>query len=257
MKRLFLSVLIFLIMPWSCPAFAAAPTVQSMLRTLDNLRKLDEDMTAKVSLVQQDVSQGTKTMEAIYYAKNFDDLFMIVMTKPESDKGNGYLKSGKNFWMYRRNTRSFQHVSRDESISGTDANTGDFETPKYALQYQGVSDKSGREIVSEEKLGKIPVYTFQLAAKVSEVPYPKKILWVRQDNLLPLKEQNFSASGTLISTQYYLKYTTINGKFIPVRQMAIDEFEKGNKTIWEISEISFKKLDNSIFGKAYLENLSK
>ena len=39
--------------------------------------------------------------------------------------------------------------------------------------------------------------------------------------------------------------------------MFIDEFEKGNKTVMEMSGISLKKLDDSIFNKAYLENLSK
>jgi hypothetical protein len=60
-----------------------------------------------------------------------------------------------------------------------------------------------------------------------------------------------------MNTQYYLKYSEINKKFIPVKQMVIDEFEKGNKTVWEISDISFKPLNPDIFGKAYLENLSK
>jgi hypothetical protein len=39
--------------------------------------------------------------------------------------------------------------------------------------------------------------------------------------------------------------------------MFIDEFEKGNKTKVEISGISTEKVDDKIFTKAYLENLSK
>ncbi len=37
----------------------------------------------------------------------------------------------------------------------------------------------------------------------------------------------------------------------------IDEFEKGNKTVVEISNLVPGKLDDKIFTKAYLENLSK
>jgi hypothetical protein len=44
---------------------------------------------------------------------------------------------------------------------------------------------------------------------------------------------------------------------VPVKQMFIDEFEKGNKTIVEISGIQTDKLSDDIFTKAYLENLSK
>ena len=35
------------------------------------------------------------------------------------------------------------------------------------------------------------------------------------------------------------------------------QFEKGNKTLVEISDISTKKIPSNIFTKAYLENLSK
>ncbi|MBI5744077.1 MAG: outer membrane lipoprotein-sorting protein [Elusimicrobia bacterium] len=41
------------------------------------------------------------------------------------------------------------------------------------------------------------------------------------------------------------------------REMFIDEFEKGNKTIVELSSIVTTKLEDRIFTKAYLENLSK
>lgn len=228
-----------------------------ILKTVDSLRTLDEDVTAKVSIVVQDKQQGTKSLESIYFAKDLNDLFLIVMTKPETEKGNGYLKNGKNFWMYRRNTRSFQHIARNESIAGTDANAGDFEAPKYVEQYKVVTDKQGKEIIKEELLGKIPVYKLEIRSSLPEVDYPKKVMWVRKDNYLPLKEESYSVSGTLMNTQYYLKYSEINKKFIPVKQMVIDEFEKGNKTVWEISDISFKPLDQGIFGKAYLENLSK
>jgi hypothetical protein len=67
----------------------------------------------------------------------------------------------------------------------------------------------------------------------------------------------FSLSGTLMLTRYILKYTKINGKYFLIKSINVDQFEKGNKTIAEISGISLKSLDNTIFTKAYLENLSK
>jgi hypothetical protein len=42
-----------------------------------------------------------------------------------------------------------------------------------------------------------------------------------------------------------------------VDQLFVDEFEKGNKTKVQISGIAMDKLDDRIFTKAYLENLSK
>ncbi len=256
MKKCVLVAALLGVMAIATPSHAIVP-VKTMLAQLDTLRKLTSDVSSKVSIVQSDVNQGEKVMEAVYFAKDLDDQFLIVMTKPESEKGNGYLKIGKNFWMYRRNTRTFQHVGRDESVAGSNANAGDFEAPKYALQYQSQRDANGNEMVATDILGKIPVYRFTVTSTVPDIDYPKKTLWLRQDNLLPLKEQSFSSSGTLMQTQYYLKYSEMDGRFIPVKQLIVDEFEKGNKTMWEITQISFGKLSHSQFTKGYLENLSK
>lgn len=239
------------------PLFAAEVTTQDILNKLDELQFINQDFTARISIVETESDQGTKTMECIYYARDLADLFLIVMTRPESEKGNGYLKNGKNFWMYRRNTRTFQHVNRDESIAGSNANASDFESIKYAQQYKPVLTKEGKESITPEVIANIPVYRVEVTAKVADVPYPKLVLWVRQDNYLPLREQSFSLSGTLMNTQNYLKWSKIDSHFIPVKQLFIDEFEKGNKSLIEFKEISFVKLDDKIFSKPYLENLSK
>ena len=63
-------------------------------------------------------------------------------------------------------------------------------------------------------------------------------------------------SGTLMQTAYYMNYTIVDGRYVPVKQLFIDEFEKGNKTLVEISGISTSRLGD-IFNKAYLENISK
>jgi hypothetical protein len=235
----------------------AMPSATEIMNKIDSLQKLGIDITTKASIVQQKVGQGVKTFDSVYYRRDRDDAFLIVMIAPDSEKGNGYLRVGDNFWMYRQNTRTFQHINRDESISGTDAKAGDFENRKLAELYKPLADEKGKEIVEEEMLGKKPVYKITLIAKVNDVTYPKQIYWVEKATFLPLKEQSFSLSGTLMQTAYYPKYTTIQGKYVFLQAIFVDEFEKGNKSIMELSGISLAPLDDNIFTKAYLENLSK
>ncbi len=249
-------IITFTIILSGISAFAEVP-VGTLLSKIEKIQEMTSDIRAKVNLTQQKTGQGTKNIEMIYYRRDSDDSFLIVMAAPESDKGNGYLRVGDNFWMYRRNTRTFQHINRDESIGGTNAHAEDFEKRKLTELYAPSLDASNKEMISEEVLGKIPVYKFEVKAKVNDVDYPKKIYWVRKDNSLPLKEQSFSMSGTLMETAYYLNYTIVDGRYVAVKMMFIDEFEKGNKTLVEISGISTEKLESSIFTKPYLENLSK
>lgn len=234
------------------------PTVNELLKNIEDSLDLTADVSARVVMTQQKAEQGTKTVDMIYYRRDTDDSFLIVMVAPENEKGNGYLRVGENFWMYRVNTRIFQHINRDESIAGTDADGDDFENRKLTELYQATIDASGQAVPPvQSMLGKIPVYQFNVIAKINDVDYPKKTYWIRTDNFLPLKEQSYSLSDTLMQTAYYRKYTEINQRFVPIEMLFIDEFEKGNKTIVEIANIATDKLDDKIFTKAYLENLSK
>ena len=260
MKKYFLVIIICFITTLfggAVNAVNSMPDVNDIIKSIEENMEMKSDLQAHVTATQQKIKQGRKVIEMVYYRRDKDDAFLIVMAAPESDKGNGYLKMDDNFWMYRRNTRTFQHINRDESIGGTDAKSDDFEKRKMSELYKPVQTSDKKQEINEEMLGKIPVYKFELIAKVNDVDYPKKIYWVRKDNFLPLKEQSFSLSGTLMQTAYFMKYTQVNGKYVAVNHLYVDEFEKGNKTIVEISDISTAKLDDSIFTKAYLENLSK
>lgn len=232
----------------------AVPKGIDILKKIDEIEEMTTDVRAKVNISQTKNGQ-TKKIELLYYRRDSDDAFLMVMLAPETDKGNGYLRVKDNIWMYRQNTRTFQIINRDEPIGGSDAKANDFEKRKITELYEVKKDAAGNE-VTEEKLGAVDVYRVEVKAKVNDVDYPKKIYWVRRDNFLRLKEQSFSNSGTLMQTAYYMNYTVVDGRYVPVKQLFIDEFEKGNKSLVEISGISTSKLSD-IFNKAYLENLSK
>jgi hypothetical protein len=248
--------ILFLLLFISATGFCET-SVGKILKNIEDLTELKTDGKAKVLLTQAKVDQGTKIIEMLYYRRDSDNSFLIVMSAPENEKGNGYLRVADNFWMYRKNTRTFQHINRDESIGGSDAHGDDFENRKLTELYGPALDSKGSEIISEEVLGKVPVIKFEAKAKVTDVDYPKKVYWARKDNNLILKEESYSLSGTLMQTAYYLNYTIIDGRYMAIKMLFIDEFEKGNKTMVEISDIKTNKLDDAIFTKAYLENLSK
>jgi outer membrane lipoprotein-sorting protein len=260
MKRLYKRIAIKLALSiiFSSPVWSA-PTGNEILAAMDRQQEMSTDITAKVKITQQRTDQGVRILECVFYRRDKDDAFLIVMTAPDTEKGNGYLSDGDNMYMYRRNTRTFQHVGRDEQIGDSNASMGDMESRKYIELYQVAKDAAGKEIIVEETLGqaKIPVYRVEVIAKVSDVKYPKQVIWLTRDNFLVLKTDSYSFSGTLMETGYFTQYTVIQGRYIPLWQKFIDRFEQGNMSIVELSAISLKKIDDTVFTKPYLENLSK
>jgi outer membrane lipoprotein-sorting protein len=242
-----------------CSSLWAIPSVTEILEAIDESMELGQDITCKVKITQQKVDQGVKVMESIYYRRDSDDAFLIVMTAPDSDKGDGYLRVGDNMWMYLRNTRTFQHMNRDDEIGGSDLSAGDMEQRKYTELYEPALDENGNEIISEETLGSagIPVYRFEIIAKVNDVKYHKLVMWVTRDEYLTMMVESYSLSGTLMETSYYKQYTDIDGHYIPLWMLFVDKFEEGNKSLVELSGISLKAIDNTVFTKTYLENLSR
>jgi len=247
---------LFLAIILVAPQITRAGQVNQILNVLQENLTVNRDFSAKMIMIEERAGQGKKKHELVYYRRDSDDSFLLVATYPATKKGNGYLRVGDNFWVYRRNTRSFQHVNRDESVSGTNMKLETFEKKKLTELYRSEKNKKGRDIIYKDKLGDIPVYKFILHAKVKDVAYPKQIMWVRRDIFLPLKIEYFSVSGTHMLTSLYLKYTKIKGRYFWIKLLNIDEFEKGNKTVADISGISLAPLEDVIFTKPYLENLS-
>ncbi len=241
------------------PGLWALPTVQQVIDFIDTNYELRSDFTARARITTKDPEQGTKVIESVLYRRDHDDAFLIVIAEPETDRGNGYLRVGDNMWMYRRATRTFTHIGRDEKIGGSNTSAGDIETRKFKELYKPELDASGRELISEETIGnaKIPVYRFEVTAKVNDVKYPRLVMWVTRDKYLELKRESYSLSGTLMETDLFTSYKEVEGRYVPLLQKFVDEVEKGRTSLLEITGVSFEKVDDYKFDKSYLESLSK
>ncbi|HNY29404.1 MAG TPA: outer membrane lipoprotein-sorting protein [Fibrobacteria bacterium] len=238
-------------------AWSADPDGAKILKALEANDLLSADIHSQVAITENRVGQGAKAMKCEYFRRDADKSFVIAITAPESDRGNGYLRQGDHFWMYRRNTRTFQHVNRDESIGGSDAKGQDFESRPLTQMYAPTKDAQGRELVRADTVGGVPCWRLEVRAIVSDVDYPKKTMWVRQSDLLLAKDQSYSSQGTLMRTGYYTKYQKVAQRQVPMRQVHVDEVEKGNRTLVDLSDIKVGKLDPAIFTKAWLESRSK
>jgi hypothetical protein len=240
-------------------ALWAAPTVQQIIDKIDTAYQLHSDMTAQARITTKDPDQGTKIIESVLYRRDKDDAFLIVIAEPETDRGNGYLRVGDNMWLYRRSTRTFTHIGRDEKIGGSNTSTGDIEKRKFRELYKPSLDANSKEVFSEETIGsaKIPVYRFEVIARVNDVKYPKLVMWVTRDKFLELKREAYGLSGTLMETDLFTNYKEVDGRYVPLLQKYVDEIEKGRTSVMEITGLSFAKVDDYKFDKAYLESLSK
>ena len=96
---------------------AGAPDSLKLLQQADALVTFaDSDFSGVYTFVQENPGQGTSTKQAMVFRRDRENTYLIVIVKPEEDKGKGYLKSGNNThqsslttprWSKQRNKLSF------------------------------------------------------------------------------------------------------------------------------------------------------
>ena len=209
------------------------------------------DYSATVSLVMEKPGKPNENSQYKIFQRTDDDLMTMVQLFPEADKGTGYLMNGDNIWVYDPIGRKFTHTSLKEAIGDSDMDLNDMDK----------SDNHWREnyevtAITETTLGKYEVYAITLHAITIEPSYSTSTYYVRKDIPLILKQEDFSNSGRLMRTQLLPKYTKVPAGYVPTQIITKDEINKGENTQMIISELSFDKLPDSIFTKAYLEGLN-
>ncbi len=223
---------------------------EDMLGKIDKSKNFDDtDFSAVMTMISEDPEKGVEKMKVQQFRRDGKDTFLMLFIEPDSRKGQGYLRIDDNLWFYDPESRKFNHTSMKDSFGGTDARHSDFRISTLQEDYK--VDKVG-----EGKLGKFDVYIMDLSALNSEVTYPGMKLWVTKKGGLLLKAEDYSATGRLMRTSLYPKYAKVRDKYIPTVMIFVDELIKGKKTQISFTDISTKKLPDSIFTKAYVERVN-
>ena len=138
------------------------------------------------------------------------------------------------------------HMLR-QSLLGSDISYEDFmEDPELLNTYNA-------EVTGEEDVAGRSCYVLTLTAKVEDVAYYSKKLWVDKERFLPLKEDRFAKSGKLIKTFLIREVFKVEDRWYPKRMNFKDVLKKGDGTELVIDSIAFDvDIPEHIFTKASL-----
>ncbi|QEN05415.1 outer membrane lipoprotein-sorting protein [Thiospirochaeta perfilievii] len=246
MKRIFLIFSFALIGVLSI----TAQDYTQVLKGLDNLQDFEGvDLSMVWTIVSQKPGEEKSVTKIQIFRRDSEDNALYLFLKPEVDKGQGFLMSGDNAWMYDPSSRKFSHFSLKENIGDSDAQNQDVKATSYAEDYNIVKAEEG-------KLGKIDTYIITLEAKTNEITTPKMKIWVRKDKNLLLKQEDYSLSDRLVRTIIIPKWTTVGGKYISAQTLIQDNLKEGEKTQITASSISNAQIPDDVFTKAYLERIN-
>ena len=193
-----------------------------------------------------------RTIEMKNWSKG-TDLFMIYITQPAKEKGQVFLKVGKEMWNYVPTISRM--IKIPPSMMMQSWMGSDFTNDDLVKQSSIVVDYDHKLLEEEEVRG-------QLCYKIELIPHPeaavvwgKIISWITKDGFNLWKNEYYDEDGYLVNIENGYNIKKMGDRIIPTRFEMIPADEEGRKTIMEIKESEFNiDIKDSFFSK---QNMKK
>lgn len=230
-----------------------------ILSKIDSLVSFtDSDFSAEVQMTQTKPGEGISQRTVALFRRDKEQKYVILLLKPDSDRGKGYLKVGNNLWLYETiPTRRFLVTSAKDRFQNSNARNSDFTRSTLATDYKIVTS-------SQAKLGPFDTTVYSLEALHREITFPKMKIWVTKDNLVR-KTEDYSLSGQLLRTTAMPSYQEFKGRYVPKKVTIIDALMgktingvfRNETTEYALGKLSTDPLPSLIFTQSYLEKNSQ
>ena len=218
------------------------------------MQKIDDNMSSDNRIVESSMTihsrRNSRTITSVSYTIGIEKSFTEYLS-PAREKGTKMLKLDDRLWTYYpSNDRIVQisgHMLR-QSVMGSDLSYEDM------MDDRKLSDTYSAVIESTVELEGRKVFVLKLSAKVDDVAYHSRKLWVDAEYFLPHKEELYAKSGQLLKRTTLSNFKKIEGRWYPMKLNFKDVLKQGKGTDWEIISIEFNgDIPEYLFTKAALK----
>lgn len=170
---------------------------------------------------------------------------------PAREQGTKMLKLKDQLWIYSPSTdRTIQisgHLLR-QSVMGSDLSYEDMmEDKKLTEAY--TSKYTGEEVVDGRK-----TFVLELTARLPDLAYQKRKMWIDAERYIPLKEELYAKSGQLLKRTTMSDVKQVQGRWFPMTIVFKDMLKEGMGTEFKMTSIKFNQdIPDYIFSKAALK----
>jgi outer membrane lipoprotein-sorting protein len=220
----------------------------------DILKKVETNMSSDNRIFESSMTiRGNRTSRTITsrtYSVGDKESFTEYLSPPR-EQGTKMLKLENQLWIYSPSTdRTIQisgHMLR-QSVMGSDLSYEDM------MDDRKLSDVYTAKVTGNEVIEGRKTYILDLTAKVTDVAYHSRKMWIDSDRFVPLKEELFAKSGQLLKRTTLSDVKQIEGRWFPETIVYKDMLKQGSGTEFKITSIKFnQKIPEYIFTKAALK----
>ncbi|MGD2295351.1 MAG: outer membrane lipoprotein-sorting protein [Candidatus Aminicenantes bacterium] len=223
------------------------PTGEEILRRVDaNIGSDNKISTAEMIIHGR---RGSRTIKSKSWIHGENKSFTEYLA-PAREAGTKMLKLEDQLWTYipatDRTIKISGHMLR-QSVMGSDLSYEDMmEDPELLNLYEA-------SVIEEETVLDRPCWVLELTAKVEDVAYHSRKIWVDKERFVSLKEERFARSGKLLKIFEVKEVKHIQNRWVPVHMVFKDALKSGMGTEFKLESIEFNaSIPDHIFTKASL-----
>jgi outer membrane lipoprotein-sorting protein len=218
------------------------------------IARVDRNMSSKSRIFESSMTihgtRSSRTVTSRSYTIGDKKSFSEYLS-PAREQGTKMLKLEDQLWIYSPSTDRIIQISGHmlrQSVMGSDLSYEDM------MEDQKLIDLYTATLIGNDDIEKRKAWILELTAKVADVAYAKRKLWIDSERYIPLKEELYAKSGKLLKRATMSDVNEILGRWFPTKIVYKDMLKQGNGTEFKITRIEFDKdIPEYIFTKAALK----
>jgi len=226
----FLTILLLIVLSTNLFCFTADEIVEMVDKNL-----MFDEGEMLISILDYKDEKLYKTLKTkIYYKKDKGTLMEFL--EPAREKGKKILLVKDNMWLFVPSVSKPLRLSAKDSFMGTSFSNRDL------MDYDLKNDYKAKILQETEKY-----YKLELTATNKNVAYPKVIMEVEKEHILPTKEELYTLSGDLIKIIEFSELKNFSGKTRPSIIKVVDMLNQRNYTKVVLENLENKPIKDSMF----------
>jgi outer membrane lipoprotein-sorting protein len=218
------------------------------------LEKIDQNMSSENRIFESSMTihgkRNSRTITSKTYSVGDKQSFTEYLS-PAREEGTKMLKLEDQLWIYSPSTdRTIQisgHMLR-QSVMGSDLSYEDM------MDDRKLTETYNATVIGEEEIDGRKTWVLELTAKVDDVAYASRKLWVDTERFVPLREELYAKSGQLLKRSTMSDVVLIEGRWFPKTIVYKDMLKQGDGTEFKVLDIKFNQdIPEYIFSKAALK----
>ena len=243
MKRI-----LFILISTAITASAASQNADEILKRVEKNISSDNRIFESTMIIHG--ARSSRTITSRSYVVGDKKSFTEYLS-PAREQGTKMLKLDNQLWIYSPSTDRIIQISGHmlrQSVMGSDLSYEDM------MDDRKLTDVYAATVTGNETVDGRNTWILSLTAKVPDVAYYSRKMWIDTERYIPLTEELFAKSGQLLKRTTLSDVRPIEGRWFPFTVIYKDLLKQGDGTEFRITSIKFnQKIPEYIFTKAALK----